>query len=72
MRGAFLIVMVIALLIVGLLVMKNMKSEMNDSKGQKVESIQKAKDAAREANEQARDIQRRAQEAARGLQQQEQ
>jgi Tfp pilus assembly protein PilX len=69
MRGAFLILTLIALLIVGLLVVKNMESDMDDAEIQQMESIQKARETAREAEEQTREMQDRAREAARGLRQ---
>jgi hypothetical protein len=70
MRGAFLVLTLIALLIVGLLVIKNMESDVSDNEVQQVESIQKAKDTARQVNDQTKDIQKRAREATRGMQQQ--
>ena len=48
MKGAFLIVMLIALLIVGGLVMKNMNSEVDGV--QKMETVQKAKDTVKQVN----------------------
>ncbi|MCP3900907.1 MAG: hypothetical protein GY707_14475 [Desulfobacteraceae bacterium] len=48
MKGAFLIIMLIALLIVGGLVMKNMTSEVDGV--DKMETVQKAKDTVREVN----------------------
>ncbi|MEW6077260.1 MAG: hypothetical protein AB1724_05585 [Thermodesulfobacteriota bacterium] len=70
MRGAFLVLTLIALLIVGLLVIKNMESDRSDNEVQQVESLQKARETARQVDDQTRDIQRRAREATRGLQQQ--
>jgi hypothetical protein len=48
MKGAFIIIMLIALLIVGGLVMKNMTSEVDGV--QKMETIQKAKDTVNQVN----------------------
>ncbi len=48
MKGAFLIIMLIALLIVGGLVMKNMTSEVDGVK--KMETVQKAKDTVEQVN----------------------
>ncbi len=48
MKGAFIIVMLIALLIVGGLVMKNMISEVDGV--QKMETVQKAKDTVNQVN----------------------
>jgi len=48
MKGAFIIIMLIALLIVGGLVMKNMTSKVDGV--QKVETVQKAKDALNQVN----------------------
>lgn len=66
MRGAFLVLTLIALLIVGLLVVKNMTSEVDDGT-QRMESIQKAKETAKEAEDKTREIQDRAREAAQAL-----
>ena len=49
MKGAFLIVMLLALLIVGGLVMKNMNSEVDGV--QKMETVQKAKDTVEKVNQ---------------------
>ena len=65
MRGALLVVMLIALLIVGVLVVKNMTTETEGV--QKMETVQQAKDAAREAEDSARGINDRAREATRDL-----
>lgn len=62
MRGAFLVVILITLLIVGLLVAKNMTSEVNDET-QKIESIQKAKETAREVEDKTRELKDRAKQA---------
>ena len=51
MKGAFLIVMLIALLIVGGLVMKNMNSEVDGV--QKMETVQKAKETVEKVNQAA-------------------
>jgi hypothetical protein len=48
MKGAFIIIMLIALLIVGGLVMKNMISEVDGV--QKMETVQKAKDTVNQVN----------------------
>lgn len=48
MKGAFLIIMLIVLLIVGGLVMKNMNSEVDGV--QKMETVQKAKDTVNQVN----------------------
>ena len=48
MKGAFLIVMLIALLVVGGLVMKNMNSEVDGV--EKMETVQKAKDTVKKVN----------------------
>ncbi len=48
MKGAFLIIMLIALLIVGGLVMKNMTSDVDGVK--KMETVQKAKDTVEQVN----------------------
>ncbi len=48
MKGAFLIIMLVALLIVGGLVMKNMTSEVDDVN--KMETVQKAKDTVEQVN----------------------
>jgi hypothetical protein len=48
MKGAFIIIMLIALLIVGGLVMKNMTSEVDGV--QKMETVQKAKDTVNQVN----------------------
>ena len=66
MRGAFLILTLIALLIVGLLVVKNMTTEVDDG-AQRVETIQKAKDTAQEVEKKAREVQEQANQALRGL-----
>lgn len=62
MRGAFLIVTLIAMLIVGLLVVKNMTSEVDDGV-QKMDTIQKTKDTAQEAENKVREINDRANQA---------
>ncbi|MFP4040934.1 MAG: hypothetical protein ACLFS7_10380 [Desulfosudaceae bacterium] len=61
MRGALLIVTLIALLVVGLLVIKNMTTETEGV--QKTETVQKAKDTAREAEDNAKKISDKAGEA---------
>ncbi len=48
MKGAFIIVMLIALLVVGGLVMKNMTSEVDGVK--KMETVQKAKDLVKQVD----------------------
>jgi archaellum component FlaF (FlaF/FlaG flagellin family) len=48
MKGAFIIIMLIALLIVGGLVIKNMTSEVNGV--QKMETVQKAKETVEKVN----------------------
>ncbi len=48
MKGAFIIIMLIALLIVGGLIMKNMTSEVDGV--QKMETVQKAKDTVNQVN----------------------
>jgi len=48
MKGTFFIIMLIALLIVGGLVMKNMISEVDGV--QKMETVQKAKDTVNQVN----------------------
>lgn len=65
MRGALLVVMLIALLIVGMLVIKNMTTETEGV--QRMETVQKAKDTAEETEKQAEEIQDRVEEATRGL-----
>lgn len=49
MRGAFIFVIVIALLIVGILVVKDMDSETADGVKRR-EAVEKAEDAAREVD----------------------
>ncbi|MFO8047796.1 MAG: hypothetical protein R6U29_02085 [Desulfosudaceae bacterium] len=65
MRGALLIVTLIALLVVGLLVIKNMTTETEGV--QKMETVQKAKDTAREAEDNAQKISDKAREATSDL-----
>ena len=48
MKGTFIIIMLIALLLVGGLVMKNMTSEVDGV--QKMETVQKAKDTVNQVN----------------------
>ncbi len=48
MKGTFIIIMLIALLIVGGLVMKNMTSEVDGV--QQMETVQKAKDTVNQVN----------------------
>ena len=48
MKGAFIIIMLIALLIVGGLVIKNMNSEVDGV--QKMKTVQKAKDTVEQVN----------------------
>jgi len=50
MRGAFFIIVLIAMLIAGILTIKNMKSETSEGVN-KTETIQKAKDTAKIAEE---------------------
>ena len=66
MRGAFLIVTLIALLIVGLLVVKNMTTDVDEG-AQKMDTVQKAKKTVREVDDQTRDLQDRLKQATRGL-----
>ena len=62
MRGAFFIVILIAMLIVGILTIKNMKSET--SKGvNKTEAIQKAKDVKKIADDATKKIRETAKQA---------
>lgn len=65
MRGAFLIMMLIALLIVGILVVKNLTS---DTVGdvEKVEAVQKAKEISREADRQTQEMKDRLNQALSG------
>jgi uncharacterized protein (UPF0333 family) len=63
MRGAFFIVILITLLIVGVLVVKNMSSDTTEGV-QKMETVQKAKDTAREVEEKAADLNNRLKDAA--------
>ncbi len=62
MKGAFLIIMLIALLIVGGLVMKNMNSEVDGVK--KMETIQRAKDTVKEVNKTTSALQKKLDNAA--------
>ena len=55
-----------ALLIVGLLVVKNMTSDVDEGV-QKMDTIQKAKDAAQEAEDKIKGINDRAKQALQGL-----
>ena len=64
MRGAFLIVTLIALLIVGLLVVKNMTTDVDEGV-QKMDTVQKAKETVREIDDQTRGLQDRLKEATR-------
>lgn len=64
MRGAFLIVTLIALLIVGLLVVKNMTTDVDEGV-QKMDTVQKAKETVREVDDQTRGLQDRLKEATR-------
>ena len=66
MRGAFLIVILLALLVVVFLVGKNMTTEVDDGV-QKIETIDKAKDTAREAEDKLNEIQDRANRALKDL-----
>ncbi len=66
MRGAFLVMTLIALLIVGLLVIKNMTSEVDDGT-QRMETVQKAKQTAREAEDKTQAIQDQANKALKDL-----
>ncbi len=50
MRGAFLVITVITMLIVGFLVMKNIGTDPVEEASQ-IETIQKAKDAAKETED---------------------
>ncbi len=65
MRGALLVVMLIALLIVGMLVVKNMTTETEGV--QKSKTVQKAKDTAEDTEKRTNEIQDRVEEATRGL-----
>ncbi len=53
-RGAFLIIMLISLLIVGMLVIKNLSTEPVDDV-EKIESVQKAREITRESNRRNRE-----------------
>ena len=64
MKGAFLIVMLIALLIVGGLVMKNMNSEVDGV--QKMEAVQKAKDTVKKVNKATDALRQKLNSAANG------
>lgn len=66
MRGAFFIVILITLLIVGVLVVKNMSTDTTEGV-QKMETIQQAKDTAREVEEKAADLNNRLKEATTAL-----
>lgn len=66
MRGAFLIVTLIALLIVGLLVVKNMTTDVDEGV-QKMETIQKTKDTVREVDGQTEELKNRLKQATEGL-----
>ncbi len=66
MRGAFLIVTLIALLIVGLLVVKNMTTEVDEGV-QRMDTVHKAKDTVREVDKQTKDLQDRLKKATQGL-----
>jgi uncharacterized protein YxeA len=66
MRGAFLIVTLIALLIVGLLVVKNMTTDVDEGV-QKMDTVQKTKRTVKEVDDQTKDLQDRLKQATRGL-----
>ena len=66
MRGAFLIMTLIALLIVGFLVVKNMTTEV-DSGVSRVDTIQKAKQTAKQAEDKTKEIQDQANQALKDL-----
>ncbi|MDY6832168.1 MAG: hypothetical protein SWC96_10080 [Thermodesulfobacteriota bacterium] len=66
MRGALFIVMLIALLVVGVLVVKNMSTETTEGV-EKMETIQKARDTAGEAEKQAAEMGKRLKEATQSL-----
>jgi len=66
MRGAFFIVIMIALLIAVFLVGKNMTTEVDEGV-QKMDTIQKTKDTAREAEDKIKEINDRASQALQGL-----
>ena len=66
MRGAFIILSLIALLIVGLLVVKNMTTEVDEGV-ERMDTVQKAKETVREADDQTRDLKDRLKEATRDI-----
>lgn len=59
MRSALLIVIVLSLLIVGVLVARNISTDTAEN-NDKLESIQKAKDAAKRVEDKIEDIRKRA------------
>ncbi|MFZ5564641.1 MAG: hypothetical protein ACOZBW_11365 [Thermodesulfobacteriota bacterium] len=66
MRGAFFIVILIALLVVGVLIVKNMSTDTTEGV-QKMETIQKAKDTAREVEDKAAELGDRLKKATESL-----
>ncbi len=62
MRGAFFIIVLIAMLIAGILTIKNMKSETSEGVN-KTETIQKAKDTAKIADEVTKKLRETAKQA---------
>ena len=62
MRGAFFVVILIAMLIAGILTIKNMKSETSEGVN-KTEAIQKAKDTAKIAEDATAKIRETAKQA---------
>ena len=56
MRGAFIIIIMITLLIVGILVIKNYNTGVTEDTAKKREAIDMSKDAAEKANEAAQKI----------------
>ncbi len=65
MRGAFLIMMLIALLIVGILVIKNLSSDTVDETA-KIEAVQRTKEITRESNRQNQEMKDRLNQALSG------
>ncbi len=66
MRGAFFVVILIALLVVGVLLIKNMTTEVDDGV-QRMETVQKAKETVREVDDKTRELQDNLKQATQGL-----
>lgn len=56
MRGAFIVTMLIALLVVGYLVTRNMDSHTRGSDSGQIEEVERAREAARQAKEKVDEI----------------